>query len=79
MGKLLQLARERSGLSQTEAGELAGFDQPVVKKIESGQYSGSIEDYEIYVGKMGFRLSIEPFPWRRPIFEELRYIFNEDD
>lgn len=56
---LLYRARERRGLSQTAAAELAGLHQQAVSRFERPSANPKLETVQAYLGALGYALELK--------------------
>lgn len=56
---LLHRARERRGLSQTAAAQLAGLHQQAVSRFERPSSNPQLESVQAYLGALGYALALK--------------------
>ncbi|MBO9495602.1 helix-turn-helix transcriptional regulator [Thalassotalea sp. G20_0] len=78
IGLQLKEERKRQGLTQAQAGSLAGLDDSIISRIEHGRYQGSLKGYRRYLSSLGFQLAVEKVTPARPQLDDLRGMFDDD-
>ena len=76
IGQRLKTERKIRRLNQTDAGEKAGLSRREISEIENGSFRGSVLKVQDYAMSLGFSLTLELK--RRPTFNELSGVFDED-
>ena len=76
IGQRLKAERKIWRLNQTDAGEKAGLSRREISEIENGSFRGSVLKVQDYAMSLGFSLTLEMK--RRPTFNELSGVFDED-
>ena len=72
----LKTERKTRHLNQTDAGEKSGLSRREISEIENGSFRGSVLKVQDYAMSLGFSLTLEMK--RRPTFDELSEVFDED-
>ncbi len=76
IGQKLKAERKTRHLNQTDAGEKSGLSRREISEIENGSFRGSVLKVQDYAMSLGFSLTLEMK--RRPTFDELPEVFDED-
>ena len=76
IGQKLKVERKVRRLNQTDAAKRAGLSRREISEIENGSFRGSVLKVQDYAMSLGFSLTLEMK--RRPTFDELSDMFDED-
>lgn len=60
LGMILRAARKRKGLSQTEAGQSVGIDQPTLSKIERGESHARLDTLFRLLAALDMEMIVRP-------------------
>ena len=60
LGRILRAARKQKGLSQTEAGNSVGLDQPTLSKIERGESNARIDTLFRLLAALDMEMIVRP-------------------
>ena len=58
LARLVYAARERRGLTQTEAAEQTGMKQQMISRLEGGTAQPTVKTVERYLRRLGFALDV---------------------